>query len=442
MSNSTPQPVLRTVDIISLIVGTVIGGGIFKAPAIVAASLDSIGWVVGAWLLGGLASVIGALCYAELATAYPDTGGEFHFIGRAYGSRLAFLYAWARATVIVPGSIAGLAVTLGDYLAPVLPLGEHAATLWAVFMIVALSVLNSLGIRPARTAQNLFAFVEIITVCAIVVAGVVGHNHTQAVPDVTLPEGGAHLGLAMVFVLLTYGGWNEAAYISAEVADGRRGILKGLLLGLGTVTVLYGLINGAYLWGLGHAGVAASAAPAADLFRLAFGRQSGTLLGAIVAFSCMKAISATIFFGARSNYAVGRNWRLFSWLGHWHESGAPRRAIAVQAVLSLALVFLAAFTRNGFQAIVEFEAPVFWCFILLVATALFVLRRREGLPAGAFAVPLYPLLPALFVCSSGALLWSSLSYTGLGALFGVVLLAAGIVPLALEQRLTARPAGQ
>jgi amino acid transporter len=435
MSNSKPQPILRTVDIISLIVGTVIGGGIFKAPAIVAASLGSVGWVIGAWILGGVASILGALCYAELATAHPNVGGEFHFIGRAYGDRFGFLYAWARATVIVPGSIAGLAVTLGDYLAPVFPMGAYTSTAWAVGMIIALSGLNALGVQLARTAQNIFAGVELITVCAIVVAGIIGHGHAQPVTAVVPASGGDHLGLAMVFVLLTYGGWNEAAYISAEVADGRRGILRGLLLGLGTVTVLYAFINAAYLWGLGHAGVAASQAPAADLFRLAFGAQSGTLLSAIVAFSCMKAISATIFFGARSNYAVGQNWRLFSWLGHWHPCGAPRRAIVVQAMISLALVGLAALTRNGFQAIVEFEAPVFWLFILLVAGSLFVLRQREGLPDGAFAVPLYPLVPALFVCSSAALLWSSVRYTGLGALFGVALLVAGTVPLWLERRL-------
>jgi hypothetical protein len=435
MLESKPQPILRTVDIISLIVGTVIGGGIFKAPAIVAASLSSVGWVIGAWVLGGVASILGALCYAELATAYPSVGGEFHFIGRAYGERLGFLYAWARATVIVPGSIAGLAVTLGDYLTPVVHLGPHSASVWALGMIIALSALNALGIRPARTAQNLFAGIELITVCAIVVAGIVGHGHSATPAAAVLESHASHLGLAMVFVLLTYGGWNEAAYISTEVADGRRGILRGLLLGLGTVTVLYAFINAAYLWGLGHAGVAQSEAPAADLFRRAFGAQSGTLLSAIVAFSCMKAISATIFFGARSNYAVGTKWRLFSWLGHWHPSGAPRRAIAVQMIISLALVVLAAFTRNGFQAIVEFEAPVFWLFILLVAVSLFVLRHRVGLPEEAFRVPLYPYVPALFVLSSAALLWSSISYTGSGALLGVALLAAGALPLWLEQRL-------
>ena len=433
MSNAAPQPILRTVDIVSLIVGTVIGAGIYKAPAIVAAALGSPTWIMLAWVAGGIAAVIGALCYAELATAYPSFGGEFHFIGLAFGEAAGFIYAWARTVVILPASIAMQAVLLGDYLTPVLPLGPHSATVWAVLMIVALSTLNAMGVRFARIAQNLFAVIEIGTVAAIVIAGFMGHGHGDF-GTAAAPLHAGSLGTAMIFVVLTYGGWNEAAYVSAEVADGRRGILHGVLWGLGTVTVLYLAINAAYLWGLGHAGLAASTAPAADLFRAAFGPRSGVLLSAIVAFSCMKAISATIFFGARSNYAVGQGWRLFRWLGSWHACGAPRRAILALAALSLGLVGLATLMPNGFQAIVEFEAPVFWLFITLTALSLVVLRRRHGLPRQAFAVPLYPLVPALFVLSSAALVWSSVMYTGIGALVGVAFLAVGAVPLWLEHR--------
>ncbi len=438
MTDAKPQPILRVIDIISLIVGTVVGAGIYKSPALVAGALSSPGLIMAAWIAGGVASIIGALCYVELATSYPSFGGEFHFIGRAFGNNVAFVYAWARSIVILPAAIALFAVTLGDYLTPVLPLGPHSPTVWAMLMIVLLSGLNALGVRPARNAQNVFALIEVGTVIAIVIAGLVGHGHT-APTLVSSPVGGGGLGFALIFVLLTYGGWNEAAYVSAEVADNRHGILRGVLYGLGTVTLLYLLINAAYLWGLGHAGVAHSTAPAADLFRLAFGTRSGTLLSAIVAFSCMKAISATVFFGARSNYAVGQDWHLFRWLGHWHPCGAPRRAILALSVLSLLLVLLAAYTPNGFESIVEFEAPVFWLFILATALSLFVLRARFGIAAGAFPVPLYPVLPAVFVLSSAGLLWSSVAYTGIGALVGVAFLLLGLIPLAIERYLT-RPA--
>jgi len=434
MTDAKPQPILRVVDIISLIVGTVVGAGIYKSPALVAGALANPMLIMAAWVAGGVASIIGALCYVELATAYPSFGGEFHFIGRAFGKDVGFIYAWARSIVILPAAIALFAVTLGDYLTPVLPLGTHSATLWAILMIVLLSGLNALGVRLARTAQNIFAVIEIGTVVAIVVAGFVGHHESAPVLGTATTHGGG-VGFALIFVLLTYGGWNEAAYVSAEVADSRRGILRGVLYGLGTVTTLYLLINAAYLWGLGQGALSQSAAPAADLFRQAFGRHSGTLLSAIVAFSCMKAISATIFFGARSNYAVGQDWLLFRWLGEWHPCGAPRRGILALSLLSLGLVLLSALTPNGFQAIVEFEAPVFWLFILATALSLFVLRARYGLPETAFPVPLYPVLPAIFVLSSVGLLWSSIAYTGIGALVGVAFLAVGLFPLAVEHRL-------
>ncbi|MCX7057396.1 MAG: amino acid permease [Proteobacteria bacterium] len=161
----------------------------------------------------------------------------------------------------------------------------------------------------------------------------------------------------------------------------------------------------------------------------------------MVAFSCMKSINATMFFGSRSTFALGRDWRVFSWLGHWHPSGAARRAIAAQAAIALALIGLAVLTRNGFASIVEFTAPVFWFFILLVSLSLFVLRHKHPHRVRAFRVPLYPVVPALFSLTALWLLWSSLSYTGYGALVGIAFLAAGAIPLLIERRLAAtRPA--
>jgi amino acid transporter len=328
---------------------------------------------------------------------------------------------------------------------PILPLGPYSSSCWAVIVTLLLSLLNALGIREAKTAQNLFLAIELAAILGIVTAGVVAHGTAApvaaaaAITDDTPLSG--RLGLAMVFVLLTYGGWNEAAYVSAEARDARRGVVRALLLGLGAVTVIYLLVNAAYLYGLGHAGVAASATPAADLFKRAFGAGSGNLLSAMVAFSCMKSINATMFFGSRSTFALGRDWRVFSWLGHWHPSGAARRAIAAQAAIALTLIGLAVLTRNGFASIVEFTAPVFWFFILLVSLSLFVLRRKHPDLARGFRVPLYPVVPALFSLTALWLLWSSLSYTGYGALVGVAFLIAGAIPLMIERRLApARPA--
>ncbi|MEN9705496.1 MAG: hypothetical protein RLZZ393_1375 [Pseudomonadota bacterium] len=437
MTAHAPRPILRTFDIVSLIVGTVVGAGIYKTPALVAGMVHSDAGLLAFWGLGGLLSILGALCYAELAAAFPDTGGEYHFLRLAWGKRLAFLYAWSRSTVIVTGSIAMLAITFGDYFSPILPLGTHSSYWWAAILTVLLSGVNALGVHKARAAQNLFLGIAVIAIIAIVIAGLRAHGLTPAVTSTPAAEGGSiggRLGLAMVFVLLTYGGWNEAAYISAEAHDARRGVLRGLVLGLGAVTLIYLAVNFAYLHGLGRDAVAASSTPAADLFRVAYGPGSGTLIALIVAVSCMKSVNATIFFGARSNFALGRDWRSFAWLDGWHESGAPRRAILVQMLVTLGLIGLATLTRNGFASMVEFTAPVFWLFILMVALAVFRLRHLHPERERPFRVPGYPIVPALFAANAAWLLWSSLSYTGLGAATGVAFLIAGLVPLALESR--------
>ena len=436
MTASAPRPILRSFDIVSLIVGTVVGAGIYKTPALVAGMVPSDAGLLAFWLLGGVVSLLGALCYAELATTFPDAGGEYHFLRLAWGPRLAFLYAWSRATVIVTGSIAMLAIAFGDYISPLLPLGDYSTYWWAAILTVLLSAVNWLGIHHARAAQNLFLGIALIAVASLVVAGFKAHGlaSAPAAAPSGSPASAGQLGLAMVFVLLTYGGWNEAAYISAEARDARRGVVRGLVLGLGAVTLFYIAVNFAYLHGLGREGLAASQTPAADLFRRAFGPGSGAVIAVIVAVSCMKSVNATIFFGARSNFALGRDWKTFRWLDGWHESGAPRRAILVQMLVALALIGLASVTRNGFAAMVEFTAPVFWAFILLVAVGLFRLRQRYPERERPFRVPGYPLVPALFAANSAWLLWSSVSYTGLGAAVGVAFLVVGLVPLALESR--------
>ncbi|MCX7057395.1 MAG: amino acid permease [Proteobacteria bacterium] len=235
MSASQPKPLLRTFEIISLIVGTVVGAGIFKAPALVASQIHTDTGLLVLWAFGGCVSLLGALCYAELATTFPNVGGEYHFLREAYGREVGFLYAWARSTVIVTGSIAMLAITLGDYMTPILQLGPYSSSCWAVIVTLLLSLLNALGIREAKTAQNLFMAVELVAILGIVAAGVFAHGAPAPVAAAATitheaPFSG-RLGLAMVFVLLTYGGWNEAAYVSAEARDTRRGVVRGLLLG-------------------------------------------------------------------------------------------------------------------------------------------------------------------------------------------------------------------
>jgi amino acid transporter len=378
--------------------------------------------------------VIGALCYAELATAYPNVGGEYHFLQKAYGKKLAFLYGWARSIVIVTGSLGILGITLGDYMSHILSLGTYSSTIWALLVVILLSFLNAIGIKEGKTAQNLLTSLEILGVIAIIVTGfMVDRDTTQDIAS----TGSASLSggsLALVFVLLTYGGWNEAAYVSAEAVDQRRGILKALLLGIGAVTILYILVNLALIHAFGVQKMGQSHAIASDLFDLAYGHKSAILFSAIVIFSCLNSINATIIFGSRSSFALGQDWKTFSWVGQWHDSGTPRKAIALQCLIACLLIIGASFARESFESIVEFTAPVFWFFILLIGISLFILRQKNPGRDIPCPVPLFPFLPILFILTVAWLLWSSLAYSGWGALVGVACLGIGAVILVLESK--------
>ena len=177
-----------------------------------------------------------------------------------------------------------------------------------------------------------------------------------------------------------------------------------------------------------------SHAIASDLFDLAYGHQSALLFSAIVIFSCLNSINATIIFGSRSSFALGQDWKIFSWVGKWHDSGTPRKAIALQCVIASLLVIGASFARESFESIVEFTAPVFWFFILLIGISLFILRKKNPHQEIPCPVPFFPVLPVIFILTVAWLLWSSLAYSGWGALVGVACLAVGAVILLLENK--------
>ncbi|MEN3363496.1 MAG: basic amino acid/polyamine antiporter, family [Burkholderiales bacterium] len=444
-----PHPVLKLREAIALIVGVVIGAGIFKAPSMVAGMTESVGWMFGAWALGGVMSIIGALCYAELATAYAHAGGDYHFLRRAYGRSVSFLFAWARFSVITTGSIALLSFVFGDYLSQVLPLPAFgqawSSALYAAAVIVVLTVVNVQGIKAGSATQTWLTAVEVGGLLLIVIAALflVGNGTGAVAPPASSASAPAptvaSFGLAMVFVLLTYGGWNEAAYISAELKDVQRNMVKALVVSLVAITALYMLVTWAYWKGLGLSGMAKSDAVAADLMRLAFGTVGEKIIAVLIAIAALTSINATIIVGARTSYAAGRDWRILSRLGEWDEvRSSPTNALLIQCAAALLLVVVGTVAGGGFKSMVEFTAPVFWLFFLLSGVSLFVLRVREPDTHRPYKVPLYPFLPLLFCAMCAYMLWSSLSYVysqslgGLNAAWiGVAVLAVGLALLLL-----------
>lgn len=429
------KPTLSVVDASAIVVGMVIGAGIFETPTLVAQNAGSQSVILFAWLLGGLASLIGALCYAELTTAYPHPGGDYHYFMRAFGTNVAFLFAWARMTVIQTGSITLFAYAFGDYASQILPLGSYSSAIYAALCIAILTGLHIMGVQQGKWTQNLLTLSTVLGLALVIIAGMITVAGTTPVPNGTPTNNGGAFGLAMVFVLLTYGGWNEAAYISAEVRDARHNMVKTLLLSIALIAGLYMLVNFAYIHGLGIAGVANSKAVAADLMRRVFGEGGARLISFIVAVTALSSINATIFTGARTNFALGQDFRSFSFLGQWSDRRhTPTNALLIQGAIALGLVLLGTITHEGekgFETMTAYTSPVFWCFFLLSGIALFVLRQREPNTPRTFQVPGYPITPLIFCVICAYLLYSSITYASsqaysIGAIVGISVMVVGV----------------
>ena len=431
--SAQPRPLMAVHDGIALVVGMVVGAGIFKAPSIVAGSVSGSLEFVLVWIAGGIASLCGALVYAELSGRFPETGGEYRYLSRAYGPGTAFVFAWARITVIQTGAIAAVAFVLGDYAQQILPLGANGSAIYAALGVIVLTALNLAGTPQSKALQTAMSALLIVALAAIALLGL----FAPAPPaGGAAPAAGAgSLGLAMIFVLLTYGGWNEAAYIAGEVHDPHRNMIRILVGGILAITVLYLLVNLGYLSALGLAGMRESKAVAADAVRQVTGAATAVAVALVVCVASLTTMNAAIITGARTSYAFGRDFRMFGLLGRWRESGStPANALLLQAALALALVLAGSLTPDGFSAMVAYTAPVFWMFFLLCGAALFVFRARDGAPKG-FRSPLYPAVPLVFCAVCAYMLYSSIEYVrnpvygpkfGAAVIGGLIVLAVGI----------------
>lgn len=435
-----PAPALSVFDATMITVGIVIGAGIFQTPTMVAGIAGTPTLMLLAWALGGVLSLVGALTYAELATTYPSAGGDYTFLSRAYGRHVSFLFAWARSMVICTGSIALLGFILGDYLTRLFDLGAYSSAIYAALAVVVLTAINLIGLRSSSRMQNALTLLEIGGVLLVAIAGMT----LDVAPPATLPadaETAGAFGLAMVFVLLTYGGWNEAAYVSAEVRGGPRAVVRSLVMSIGIITLAYLLFVGGVLHGLGFEQLKASQAVGVDVIERAFGSVGGRLLGVIVAIAALTSMNSTMIVGARSNYSVAHDWPALRFMSGWEgRRSAPIIGFIVQAAIALALVVFGALEKDGFSTMVEFTAPVFWFFFMLSGIALLILRRRDPQSPRPFRVPLYPVLPLIFIATCAYLLYSSIMYArsqNAGFVALAVMISGAVVMLVLRVKRSA-----
>lgn len=432
---------LSVLDGVAVLVGVVVGVGIFGFPPLVAQHADSSATYIALWLAGGVLMLVGALCYAELGASCPSEGGEYHYLCLAWGNRLGLMFAWARGTVIQTGAIAVVAFIYGDYAQRLLPLGDHGGALHAAFSVVLLTTLNVLGTRQSKRIQVVLSGLTLLALTTLMFAGLLAPEQTKPEPVIEPIDGGiGMLGMGMVFVLLTYGGWNETAYLSGELRDPGRNMSRVLLLGTVVVTLLYLLSNIALLQIFGLQALRQSDAIGADLLEVVTGSWAAQGLSLLICLTALSTINATILTGARVYYALGRDVPRLGMLGAWNERGStPVRALLVQAAITLLLILFGALSQSGVQAMVAYTAPLFWFFMCMTALSLPRLRKLQPDAPRPFKVPFYPALPLIFAASCLALFISSTLYAGAGALLGLLVLASGL-PLLLMRGTT--PAAQ
>ncbi len=334
-----------------------------------------------------------------------------------------------------------MAFIYGDYAQQLVPLGSWGSAVHAALAVVVLTALNMIGTRESKRLQLVFSVLTVV-----VLAGVIGAGLLVADPDMAKPVTAAGsvaldrnlagaLGMGMVFVLLTYGGWNEVAYLSGELRDPARNMRRVLLIGTAIVSLVYVLANLAYLKIFGLEGLRQADAVGAQLIHIVAGPLAAALFSLVVCLAALSTINACILTGARVYYALGRDVPRLGILSAWNDRGeTPVRALLLQGAITLGLILFGAMTKDGIATMVAYTAPVFWLFMMLTAGSVLMLRRRDPQRARPFRVPLYPLTPLLFAATCLGLLWSSILYAGPGAIVGLIVLVAGVPLLLLRDR--------
>ena len=427
-------------DTAMVVVGGIIGAGIFINPYIVAQRLDTPSLVLGAWLAGGVVALAGALTFAELGTLFPKAGGHYAYLREAYHPMAGFLYGWGLLFMIEGGAIAAVGITFAEYTLRLVGRPEANAQILTVLAIIVVAAINYVGVRPGSRVLNTFVILKLIPIALLVGAGLL-----LPVPDVGsvlaigAAEPGAGLvgadgrppmlifafGAALIPIMFSYGGWQNANYVAEEMKDPLRDLPVSLLAGTGLVVLVYGLVNLVYIRVLGHAGLASTFTPASDAAGLLFGNVGDFLITLGIAVSTFGFLNLTMLAPTRVYYAMARDGLFPERVARLHPRfDTPSVAIVIQTLWAIVLVM-----TGSYAQLVDYVVSVDWIFFGAAGASLFVFRRKLPLSerdAGVFATPLYPVVPALFVAVSvlivGSVVWTSPVRSGIG----FALLAAGV----------------
>jgi basic amino acid/polyamine antiporter, APA family len=439
-SPDAPATLQRTLGVGSaalIVVGGIIGSGIFFTPAETARALPTNGWIIGVWLLGGVIALAGALTYAELGAMLPDAGGPYVYIKRAFGPLAGFLHGWMTLLSVASAALAAVALSFAGYVARFVSLdGIGGLVPFAVLTIIATTALNVIGVKPGVIFQNTLTVAKVTAIAALVMGAIVfwGQLGTPmpiaAAPVAPGPWVG--FGQAFVAVLFTVGGWEQMNMVAGEIKDPERSIPRALLLGIAIVVVAYVGANAAYLRALGRDGLAMSTAPAADTAERMMGPIGATLMTGAVTLSILGFIAVALMAQSRIAYAMARDGLLLRAIGRVHPRfGTPYLAILIMGGWAVILLLMTQGKMGGLLTANVFPA---WIFQGLAAASVLVLRRREPALPRPYHVVGYPFVPLAFVGAAIVGVVSAFVSAPGMSMVGVALLALG----AMVYRLTVR----
>ena len=384
----------------AMVVGTIIGASIFVQPSEITRQMPSVAGILLAWLAAGILTLFGALVCAELASAFPRTGGVYTFLQEAWSPAVGFLWGWAMFWSMHSGIIAAIAVIFARYAAHFVPLGDLGLRLTAVGIIGLLSAVNYVGVRHGGFVQNAFTAAKVGAIFLIVAAGLVWAG---PVAGATSSAGAWSMDglsvngfvLAVAAGLFAYGGWHMVTYTAGETKDAARVVPRALLIGTLVVTACYAGLNAVYLKVLPLDAVRASTRVAADASDVLFGGGGATLMAALVMISTFGAVNGIILVGPRVYYQMAQDGLLFKWVGAVHPRfGTPARAIVLQAIVASALAF-----TNTYGALFRRVIYTEWIFFAAMAAGLLLLRRRRDYQP-SYRIWGYPIVPIVFIVAS------------------------------------------
>jgi APA family basic amino acid/polyamine antiporter len=411
----------------AMVVGTIIGASIFVQPSLVSGAVPSIAGMFLVWATAGVLTIIGALVAAELASAYPGTGGVYVFLRESYSPALGFLWCWAMFWSMHTGIIAVIAMVCARYIGYFVPLDDTGLRIAAIAVILVLSAVNYVGVRYGAAVQTTFTIIKVAAIAVIAVGGLwlgwgMASASAQSSPAVAtaLPALGPFL-TATVAGLFAFGGWHMVTYTGDETVDARRTIPRALLIGTLIVTLSYIAVNAAYLAVLPPAEMAASSRVAADFADRIVGSGGAAAVSALVVLSTLGALTGIILTGPRVYLAAAQDGLLVRWLGDVHPRfGTPHHALAIQAVWACVLVATGSY-RALFTRVVYTE----WIFFGLMAAGTFVLRRRASY-APAYRAWGHPVSTVIFIAATAAIVIHQIIVEPIESITGLLIVLAGL----------------